>query len=64
MSHRTRHRQSTATVFRWPIAIGVASIAGLVLGLTGDDARDLLAWILVGIAPAVIFAALVRRTSR
>lgn len=63
MSHRTSHRQSTAQVFAWPAAIGCAAIAGLVLGLTGDGLRDLAAWLLVGIAPLTIIAALLRRTS-
>lgn len=63
MNHRTRHRQSNAQVFAWPAAIGLAAIAGLVLGLTGDGARDLAAWILVGIAPLTLAAALLRRSS-
>ena len=62
MSHRTLHQQSTGRIFRWPIAIGVASIAGLVLGLTGDGLRDVAAWVLVGIAPAVLIVGLLRRS--
>lgn len=63
MSHRTSRRQTTAQVFAWPAAIGCAAIAGLVLGLTGDGLRDLAAWLLVGIAPLTIIAALLRRSS-
>ncbi len=62
MNHRTLHPQSTGTIFRWPLAIGFASIGGLVLGLTGDGLRDVAAWILVGSAPAVLIAGLLRRS--
>lgn len=47
--------------FGWPLGIGVASLAGLVLGLTGDGWRDLAAWLLLGIAPAIVLAAWLRR---
>ncbi|MBX7482463.1 hypothetical protein [Qipengyuania qiaonensis] len=62
MSHRVRP-QSAIRIFAWPIAIGVAALIGLVLGLTGDGARDLAAWILLGIGPVVVIAALLGRTS-
>lgn len=63
MSHRTSHPQTNRQIFAWPAAIGCAAIAGLVLGLTGDGLRDLAAWILVGLAPIIIVAALLRRSS-
>lgn len=50
-------------VFAIPLVIGIASLLGLVLGLTGDGVRDILAWLLVGLAPLTIFAALFRRSS-
>ena len=57
-----RTRQTPAQVFALPLLIGFATIAGLVLGLTGDDARDLAAALLAGIAPLAIIAVLARRT--
>lgn len=51
----------TRHIFRWPLLLGVATLAGLVLGLTGDGMPDLLAWLLVGLAPLVILVALLRR---
>lgn len=54
-------RQPTRTVFAWPLALGIATLAGLVLGLTGDGLRDVAAWTLLGLAPLVILAALLRR---
>lgn len=55
-------RQKTRTIFAWPLALGVATLAGLVLGLTGDGPRDIAAWALLGLAPLVILGALLRRT--
>ena len=57
---RTRH--SPAQVFALPLLIGLATIAGLLLGLTGDGARDLAAALLAGIAPLAIIAVFARRT--
>ena len=53
--------RSTSYLFRWPLALGLATIVGLVLGLTGEGPRDFAAWTLVGLAPFVIVAALLRR---
>tara|TARA_R110002072_G_scaffold22383_15_gene78165 strand:+ start:4597 stop:4803 length:207 start_codon:yes stop_codon:yes gene_type:complete len=56
-------RQTTARIFLWPLALGVASLAGLILGLTGDGWRDIAAWLLLGLCPLVILGALLRRPS-
>ena len=47
-------RRTTAAVFAWPLVIAVLSLVGLIAGLTGDGARDVLAWLLLGSAPATI----------
>ena len=44
---------SFARVWRWPIAIGVASTIGLVSALVGDGPWDLLSWIALGVPVAV-----------
>ncbi len=64
MSARTRQRQSVLQVFAWPLAIGLAAVAGLVLGLTGDGLPDVAAWLLVGLAPSLAIAGALRRARR
>ena len=59
----SRPGRKAMRVFAMPLVIGIASLVGLVLGLTGDGVRDILAWLLVGLAPLTIFAALSRRSS-
>lgn len=54
MSARTTTPQSARRIFAWPLAIALAGIAGLVLGLTGDGMPDAAAWLLIGVAPAII----------
>lgn len=54
-------RQSTGRIFLWPLVLGVATLAGLILGLTGDGWRDIAAWLLLGLCPLVILGALLRR---
>ncbi len=49
-------------IFAVPAAIGAASLLGLFLGLTGDGLGDLFAWLLVGLAPFIIAAVLLRRS--
>lgn len=44
---RTRSRHGTARLFALPALIALASLAGLVLGLTGEGARDWLSWLLL-----------------
>lgn len=45
---------STLAIFAWPIVIGTASLLGLVVGLTGEGARDIAAWGLLGSTLAAI----------
>lgn len=46
-----------------PVAIAIASVAGLVGALTGDGVRDVLAWIALALAPgAAAWAIGLRRT--
>ena len=54
-SHRRRRRAGLATVFAVPALLLVATIAGLVLGLTGDGLPDLLSWALL-VLPLVVLA--------
>lgn len=48
-------------MFAWPLMIGAAMLIGLVSGLTGNGPRDVIAWLLVGLAPLILVAALSRR---
>lgn len=57
-----RQSRPTRTIFAVPAAIGAASLLGLFLGLTGDGLGDLLAWLLVGLAPFTIAVLLLRRS--
>ncbi len=54
-------RTSNARVFARPLAIAIASLVGLLLGLTGDGWRDAASWLLLGLVPVIIIAAHVRR---
>ena len=56
-----RQGRRSRTIFAAPAAIGLASLLGLLLGLTGDGLVDFLAWLLVGLAPVTIGAVLLRR---
>jgi hypothetical protein len=44
-------------IFRWPLAIGVASLIGLIAALVGDGVYDLLSWLLLGAAVVVMIEA-------
>lgn len=63
--HRARRkagRRTSVSVFRWPVCFALASLAGLVLGLTGDGVRDWAAWVLLGSVPLFIAVAFWRRS--
>lgn len=45
----------------WPIALAVATVAGLVVGLLDDGLHDLLAWVALGVPLAIGIAHSVRR---
>lgn len=50
---RPTSRRTAWQVFGWPLLIGIFAVIGLVLGLTGDGARDWLAVALLAAGPAV-----------
>jgi hypothetical protein len=54
-------RRSLGAVFAAPIASGVASVIGLVAALTGDGARDAIAWAGLGLPVAAAAWAFGRR---
>ena len=52
-----RRRAGLARVFAMPALLLLASIAGLVLGLTGDGLPDALSWVLLSLPIlAAVFA--------
>ena len=53
--YRRRRRAGLATVFAIPAALLVATVAGLVIGLTGDGPPDLISWGLLAL-PLVALA--------
>ena len=57
---RTR-RKGLAQCFTAPVLIALASIAGLVIGLTGEGARDWLSWLLLSLPLAALAWAFLRR---
>lgn len=59
---RARHRPSTARTFAVPSAIAVTSVAGLIVGLTGDGVTDILCWALL--APPLVATAWAWRDRR
>lgn len=58
---RHRTRQGLAHVFALPLALFAASLAGLVLGLTGEGAPDVLAWALLSLPLVAVTVAWRRR---
>jgi hypothetical protein len=50
-----KERQSLSRIFGIPAAMAVSSLAGLILALTGDGWRDVLAALLL-LAPLFLFA--------
>ena len=51
MSARASSRRRTrgmGAIFAWPLLLAVLSLVGLIVGLTGDGARDVVAWLLLG----------------
>ena len=47
-------------VFRWPLALAVLSLVGLISALVGDGPWDALSWFALGVPLVVILAALPR----
>lgn len=58
-----KKRQSLRAIFAIPLLLALASVAGLVVALTGDGLRDAASWLALGIpVVAVGWAMRVRRT--
>ena len=60
---RHKPRNTLLQTFAIPSALAVATVAGLILGLTGDGWRDLTSWLLLIICLLPIRAAFARRRS-
>ncbi len=54
-------RRSVRVILGWPLVLAAASLAGLVLGRTGDGLPDISSWLLLGSLPVVIAAQWTRR---
>jgi hypothetical protein len=50
------------STFALPALLAVASLAGLFVALTGDGARDVVAWLALALPLAAAFRAIRRRT--
>ncbi|UKK83431.1 hypothetical protein L7H23_12755 [Sphingopyxis sp. BSN-002] len=58
-----KKRQSLRAIFAIPLLLALASVAGLVVALTGDGLRDAASWLALGIpVVAVGWAMRTRRT--
>ena len=60
-SRRLTRQRGNLAIFAWPLLLGIATITGLVLGLTGSGWRDSAAWLLLALGPIAIAVAWVRR---
>ena len=58
---RRTGRASYARVFAVPLVLLLATLAGLVTGLTGDGTRDWLAWLLAALPLFALALAWARR---
>lgn len=56
-----RARRTVGQVFALPLVLFVASVAGLVLGLTGRGLPDVAAWLLLSLPLLAVFVAWRRR---
>jgi hypothetical protein len=61
VSQRRRARQGFLGVFALPLIIFVASVAGLVFGLTGTGLPDVAAWLLLSLPLLAVLVAWRRR---
>lgn len=62
MTVRRTQPRGPAAIFAGPAVIACASLAGLVLGLTGEGWRDAVSWLLLGLAPLAILCFWLRRS--
>lgn len=60
---RPATRHSTAAIFAIPALLGIATLIALIIGLTGEGARDWIAWALLA-TPILAFARAWRRRER
>ncbi|WP_206436025.1 hypothetical protein [Altericroceibacterium xinjiangense] len=56
-----RPARSLGQAFAWPLVLAISTVAGLLLGLTGDGLPDFAAWVLLASAPAALVVAWGRR---
>lgn len=61
MSPPSRKRRTLAQVFAVPLVLALASLTGLVIGLTGEGVPDLLSWLLLALPIAALAIAWARR---
>ena len=59
--HSRSRRRSLIAVFAIPAALLATTLAGLVIGLTGDGAPDAIAWALLAIPLLTLALAWLRR---
>ncbi|WP_225425695.1 hypothetical protein [Pelagerythrobacter rhizovicinus] len=60
----SRTSRGLAGIFALPLVLFAASMAGLVLGLTGDGAPDVAAWVLLSLPLLAVLVAWRRRGRR
>ena len=58
----SRRRRTIGQIFAVPLLLALATLVGLVVGLTGGGTRDLLAWLLLILPLAAIAWAWARRS--
>lgn len=59
-------RRGLWMIFRWPLALALLSLFGLLSALIGDEAYDLLSWLTLGVPlllVAVVWTRLRRRSA-
>jgi hypothetical protein len=49
--------QSGWRIFRWPLAVAIVSVIGLLSALIGDDWFDVVSWVALGSTVALMIAA-------
>lgn len=54
-------RRPLRIILVWPLALALASLGGLILGLVGDGLPDVASWLLLGTLPLIIALAWLRR---
>ena len=59
--NRRASRAGVGRVFAVPAALGIATVAGLVIGLTGDGVADVIAWLLLAVPLGALLLAWARR---